>query len=57
MPPCTHPVAAERRHEVVVAGVAELDSVLAGFGLATEGTFSVGGGGGGGAVEREGRVR
>lgn len=35
----TYPIAAERRHVIIIAGITKLDSVLAGFGLTTQGTF------------------
>lgn len=35
----TYPIAAERRHVIIIAGITKLDSVLAGFGLTAQGTF------------------
>lgn len=37
----THSVSAVGRHVVIVGRISKLDSVLTGFGLTTQGTFSI----------------
>lgn len=38
---CTHSISTVGRHVVIVGRISKLDSVLTGFGLTAQGTFSV----------------